>query len=183
MKSNEDLTGVLNTSAPTSQRTSMTNSKEPITNSVVWELKADIADYKHLLGTFNTEQDALDALKRFNPEEHDFNYNYFIDTVTAYVEPKIVYTVKERVLTHITDSYDSYLPTLKRKVDDLKYDISTLKRILDKDGKTISLSDSSRANNQKRLNTKLKQLDKLTIKLNNIKTLSNTKGNDFYTEL
>lgn len=171
---------------------------KPIINSVVWELKADITfwgtetsvigepdigDDQILLGTFDTEQDALTALKRFNPEEHDFNYEYFIDTIRLYVEPKIVYTAEERVLTHITDSYDSYLPTLKRKADELKYDISTLKRTLDKDGDTISLSDSRRVVQQKRLDTKLKHLEQINIKLKQIQTLSNTKGNDFYTEL
>ncbi len=176
----------------------MTNSKEPITKSVVWELKADItfldtetsvigepdiSDYESLLGTFDTKQDALTALKRFNSNEHDFNYECFIDSIRVYIEPKIVCSVEERVLTHITDKYDSYLPTLKREVDKLKYDISTLKRILAKDGKTISLSDSRRAVQQKRLDTKLKQLEKLNLKLNHIQTLSNTKGEDFYTEL
>lgn len=172
---------------------------KPITKSVVWELKADITfldtetsvigepdidDYKVLFGTFDTKQDALTALKRFNPNEHDFNYECFIDTIRVYIEPKIVCSVEERVLTHITDKSDSYLPTLKREVDELKYDTSTLKRILS--NATITMSDSRKVAIQKRLNTKLKHLKHLDLKLNQIQTLSNTKDyedDDLYVEL
>ena len=176
----------------------MINSKEPITNYVVWELKADItflntetsvigepdmADYQRLFGTFDTEKDALTALKRFNPVEHAFNYVHSIGTMSVYIVPKIVCTTKERVLTHITDSYDSYLPSLKRRINDLEYSISTLKRILDKDGNTISMFDSRRASKLKSLNTKQKHLDRLNTELDHIQTLVNTNGNEFYTEL